>query len=82
MMANFFLFGIFFQVPLDLMVSSLAHATEKRSILIMLMLISTMHFPLVITCFLYLSFIQRRDLRSITKRYLTHLSDEELDKEL
>ena len=48
----------------------------------MLMLVSAMHLPIFFNSFLYYSHIQRRDLRSITKRYLTHLSDEELDKEL
>jgi hypothetical protein len=37
---------------------------------------------IVFPMFVYFSHIHRNNLKDITKRYLTHLSDEELDREL
>jgi hypothetical protein len=37
---------------------------------------------IVFPMFAYFSHIHRTNLKAITKRYLTHLSDEELEREL
>jgi hypothetical protein len=71
--ADYCLIPVLFKIPLDLFFSCFRKKTN------LMLAISDLYIPCVIPFCLYLYYIQRKNLQDISRRYLTHLNDEELE---
>ena len=76
--ADFSFYLILLNIPLDLYILFRLRGKEAQR----MRTISNLYALAVFPAFIYASHLHRENLKDVTKRYLTHINDDELEKEM